>query len=580
MKVDRSDQKNWRSFFWSFLKKRKLSLTVYVILASWVGIYSVLNAFCIKWMIDAIPNAHQSFFALLFPLLGLLVNNELHNLSWRGINWICIRTIPEVKSAMTRSLFAYAHQKSYSFFEKKLSGKIAQDVAIVTDAFERTFGNIGVRFIRGGAQLVVSLILMSQIHIGFCGILLIWTLLFSSFSLLFSKRIRGLSRNMASTQSEVAGQIVDSFSASKEVKLFLAEEAERNRLDLFLDRWRDSFRKKGVFFLKFYFVQGLSISCLIFAMGYLLVQQQVAGMVTTGDFAYILSSIFFLTEMVWANTELFDQFNEQIGRCKQSLSHFFEEEKAPFFSLSHSAEVSLQKGAIEFDSVRFSYFQGVPIFDQLSLSISAKEKVGVVGRSGAGKSTLVHLLLGFFALEKGKISIDGHNLGSLSPNCLYSAIAVVSQNPALFHRTAIENIRFAKPDATEDEVIESAKLAGLSIEEDLHRNVFDFSGGERQRIAIARAILKNAPILILDEPTSQLDALTEKEVKASLFQLMENKTTIAITHHLSTLIEMDRIVVLEQGTIVEQGTHEELLAYGGRYSTIWSAQMGTSFLNL
>jgi len=563
-------------FFLAFLRKRKTLICLYVVLAAWAGLFVVFNAYLLKVLIDRLSGSLGGFRDLIAPLLILLVNSEFHNMSWRGINLVCLKLIPPIKSEMTRDLFDRAHQKPYPFFQKRLSGAIAQDVAIVTDAFERTIGNIGIRFIRGGAQLIASLILMGSIHLGYSLLFLSWMFCFATVSVLVSKKIRAYSCETARTQSEISGQIVDSFSAAKEVKLFGGAAAESNRLDRFLERWRYAYKQKGSFFLKFYLLQGCSITCLIFAMTFLLIKQHLVGLVTTGDFVYILSSTFLLTEMIWANTELIDQFNEQMGRCAQSLSHLLKVENEN--CLENPKEGIVKKGEISFESIVFSYKPDHPLFEGASLRIAGGEKVGIVGRSGAGKSTLIHLLLGFYSLDKGRITIDGQDVASICRESLYQSVAVVSQNPALFQRSLLENIRFSNQMAFDEKVLEAARLAGLDLQDAVDINASELSGGERQRVAIARAILKNAPILILDEPTSQLDAITEYEVKASLYRLMEGKTTIAITHNLSTLSEMDRIIVLDQGKIIEEGTHIDLLRKNGKYADLWKAQVGNSFL--
>lgn len=557
-------------FFWGFLKKKKALLSVYLILSAWVGLFGVFNTWLLREFVDSVLNLKGALSGFSLPLFLLLANSELHNLSWRGINLLCLKLIPETKSEITETLFKRVHTKPYSFFQERLSGSIAQDIGIVTDAFERAVGSIGIRLIRGASQLVVSLILMWQIYFGYTLLFLGWTLCFGTLSFLVSKKVRFYSRETARTQSEILGQVVDSFSGAKEVKLFGKAKDESLRLGFFLNNWRDAYKEKSKFFLKLSFVQGLSITCLLLGMSVLLTRQVAVGTLSIGDLVYILSATFFLTETIWANTELVDQFNEQMGRVAQSLFHLLDRDAKP--STVNHESVAIKKGEICFESVTFSYQSAHPLFEGFSLRISSGEKIGIVGRSGMGKSTLLHLLLGLYPLQSGRILIDNQDIALISPESLYRAISVVSQNPSLFQRSVLDNIKFSQGMASNKDVLHAAQLAGLGSQPEMNFNASLLSGGERQRVAIARAILKDAPILILDEPTSQLDALTESEIKESLYFLMEGKTTLVVSHDLPMLSKMDRIIVFERGKVIEEGTHLSLLKEGGHYAALWSAQ--------
>jgi ATP-binding cassette subfamily B protein len=240
-------------------------------------------------------------------------------------------------------------------------------------------------------------------------------------------------------------------------------------------------------------------------------------------------------------------------------------------------------GHITFDKVKFHYKDTKPLFENKSIEIEAGQKVGLVGYSGGGKSTFVHLILRLYDVTHGSILIDGQDIKSVSQDSLRENIAMIPQDPSLFHRSLRENIRYGRIDATDEEVMEAAKKAHAHEFIEKLPQGYDalvgergvkLSGGQRQRIAIARAILKNAPILIMDEATSQLDSLTEALIQESLWQLMEHKTTLVIAHRLSTLLHMDRILVFDQGKIVEDGNHNDLLSKGGLYKNLWNAQVG------
>jgi ATP-binding cassette subfamily B protein/ATP-binding cassette subfamily B multidrug efflux pump len=261
-------------------------------------------------------------------------------------------------------------------------------------------------------------------------------------------------------------------------------------------------------------------------------------------------------------------------------------------------KINVDKGEINIQEVKFGYLShenitAKPVFDSLSLAISAGERVGIVGRSGAGKSTLINLLLRFYDIQSGSISIDGQNIKQVQQESLRENIAVVTQDTSLLHRSVRENILFGRPDATEEEMIAAAKKAEahefiLELKDIQGRVGYDahvgergvsLSGGQRQRIAIARVVLKDAPILIMDEATSALDSEIESAIQKSLNQLMEDKTVIAIAHRLSTIAAMDRLIVFDQGEIIEQGTHKQLMETQGVYAKLWHHQSG-GFLGL
>jgi ATP-binding cassette subfamily B multidrug efflux pump len=253
-----------------------------------------------------------------------------------------------------------------------------------------------------------------------------------------------------------------------------------------------------------------------------------------------------------------------------------------------AATLEVMRGEIRFEDIRFGYGRETGLIDGLTLEVRAGEKIGLVGRSGAGKSTLVNLLLRFFDLEDGKILIDGTDIASVTQESLRAQISVVTQDTSLLHRSIGDNIRYGRPAATEAEIVAAAQIAQAhdfinGLEDWKGRRGYDaqvgergvkLSGGQRQRVAIARVILKNAPILVLDEATSALDSEVEAAIQASLGTLMAGKTVIAIAHRLSTIAQMDRLVVLDRGRVVEQGTHAELLRQGGHYAALWRRQSG------
>lgn len=290
---------------------------------------------------------------------------------------------------------------------------------------------------------------------------------------------------------------------------------------------------------------------------------------------------FWLLGWIWFISYQFSQFARELGVIGNALSLL--QRPHDIIDASNAYNTHFTHGEIRFEQVHFSYRDHRPIFSNLSVTIPAGQKIGLVGFSGSGKSTFVNLILRFYDLKSGRITIDQHDIAQIKQDCLRAQIAMIPQDPMLFHRSLMENIRYGRLDATDEEVIHAAKLAYchdfiMELEEQYQSLVGErgvkLSGGQRQRIAIARAILKNAPVLILDEATSALDSVTEKQIQTSLQNLMKERTTIVIAHRLSTLAEMDRILVFNQGQIIEQGTQEELLNKDGHFSMLWKMQNG------
>jgi ATP-binding cassette subfamily B protein len=304
------------------------------------------------------------------------------------------------------------------------------------------------------------------------------------------------------------------------------------------------------------------------------------SLVSVGDIVLVITIIFRIEGLLQSLGSNFNKFSETWGEIQESLEEIVEPHEIP--DKPHAGDLSVSNGAIVFDHVTFGYTDE-PIFQDLTLTIPAGERLGLVGRSGAGKSTFMRLLLHHHDLERGTVTVDGTDISSVKQESLRRVISVVPQEPLLFHRTIRENIAYGDPDASQEQVIRAAMLAHAhefiehlpeKYESLVGERGIKLSGGERQRVVIARAILKNAPILLLDEATSSLDSESEMEIQKALHELMRGKTVIAIAHRLSTLREMDRIIVLDRGAIVEEGTHQELLDKGGLYSELWRHQAG------
>ncbi len=414
----------------------------------------------------------------------------------------------------------------------------------------------------------------------------LWTLAYIGFLVAIVPQIRRGSKAIAHARSDFVGRIVDSYTNIMTVKLFARPEEEdafvRDSVDLHTERMIAQHRWLSLFSLGLTLLSGL----LIASTTWVAIQLWVNGAVGIDIVAMVLPMTLQISGTSARVAQEITQISDQVGTVHEAMDTIAKPIGLTDPASAKPLEVS--EGAIRFDAVSFHYGRKGGIIEDLSLDIRPGERIGLVGRSGAGKSTLVNLLLRFYDVESGRISIDGQDVAQATQASIRQHISVVTQDTSLLHRSIHDNIAYGRRSASRAEVIEAARQAHAVefIEQlsDWHgRMGFDahvgergvkLSGGQRQRIAIARVILKNAPILILDEATSALDSEVEQAIQTSLESLMQGRTVIAIAHRLSTIAAMDRLVILDRGRIVEQGTHAELLALGGHYAGLWARQSG------
>jgi len=402
----------------------------------------------------------------------------------------------------------------------------------------------------------------------------------------FVPRMRDRSHDMSEARSVLTGRIVDAYTNILTVKLFARAREEdayvRHAVDEHTGLFHASLRLNTLFALSLSTLNAL----LVVSTGGLAILLWTRGAVTVGTVAMALPLAWQIVNtagwVAWQVTAIF----ENIGVVQEGMSTIAR--PIALTDRPDAAALTVARGEVTFDNVRFGYGRETGLIDGLSLTVRAGEKIGLVGRSGAGKSTLVNLLLRFFDLEDGRILIDGQDIAAVTQESLRAQISVVTQDTSLLHRSIRDNIRYGRAEATEAEIVTAARLAHADefigdLEDWKGRRGFDaqvgergvkLSGGQRQRVAIARVILKNAPILVLDEATSALDSEVEAAIQASLGTLMAGRTVIAIAHRLSTIAQMDRLVVLDRGRIVEQGSHAELLRRNGHYAALWRRQSG------
>ena len=480
----------------------------------------------------------------------------------------------------------YLLRQSMGYFQDEFAGRIATKLMQTSLAVRETvvklldIGNYVLVFFAG--TLAVAAASDWRLMLPFAA----WIAGYALLMLHFVPRMEKISRAQADARSEMTGRIVDSYTNIATVKLFSHSRREqayaREAMDGFLTTVYPQMRLATHVYSLLY-AMNMALLFATVVLGLWLWHQ---GAVGAGAIAVTVALVLRILGMSqWIMWELSTLF-ENIGTVHDGIGSI---SLPPTVDDAAGAPALARvRGDIRFDGVGFHYGKAGGVIDHLDLHVRPGEKIGVVGRSGAGKSTLVNLLLRFHDCESGRILVDGTDIASVQQDSLRAQIGVVTQDTSLLHRSVRDNILYGRPDAGEDEMVEAARQARahefiLELTDGQGRRGYDahvgergvkLSGGQRQRIAIARVLLKNAPILVLDEATSALDSEVEAVIQENLYRLMEGKTVIAIAHRLSTIAAMDRLVVMDQGAIVEQGVHGELVAAGGLYAQLWARQSG------
>lgn len=575
--------KNLLLFIWNFLKPYKPIAVIYVFIAAIAGFMGPINSMLLKHIIDSLSiSPSQNVQILFWPAIFLLLNFIiLDNFTWRGVGTINYKYQPIIKNKIIHDTFKFVLDSPQTFFHDNFSGRIASHITTLADNIIRILYPILPNFIRNFSLLIVSLIIVYHVNINFFYTMVLWAILFFSFSFMMSTKLVYLSDAHADSESSISGSLVDSITNVSNVRLFAKNDFELSYLNRLLKIRKGKFKKEELFILIMNSIQGALIAVMLGFMIYFLIHLYEKREVTVGDFALILGITMEIAYITWFTMSQVNEFHQAVGKCKQSLSSLILPQEIQ--DKEDACDLKVKEGRITFSDVKFQYKGMEPLFHNKSVCIEGGQKVGLVGYSGGGKSTFVNLILRLYDVTSGQILIDGQDIRDITQNSLHKSIAMIPQDPSLFHRTLLENIRYGRTEASDTEVIEAAKKAHAhefivklpqGYDSPVGERGVKLSGGQRQRIAIARAILKNAPILMLDEATSQLDSVTENEIQESLWELMQGKTAIVIAHRLSTLLHMDRILVFNQGKIVEDGSHPELLASNGLYKTLWEAQVG------
>ncbi len=581
------DSKNILRIMWQHLgryKGRWFVLLGFIALAKGLDVLApVFYKRFFDLLAGEIPASPEALPGLLVgTILIVLVIHGGAWVSWRFSSVINLWLQPRVMADIVQTGHAYLHDNSYKFFSDSFTGSLVKRVNRLARSFEMLADQMQYTFVPITITVLGNLIVLWTRSSVLGMILLVWVVLYLFLNIAYASWKTKYDYRSSQLDSEATGVLADSITNAITVKLFTGKAHEKGLYKDVTERQRKARSVAwGLGELMDAFQGGMMI-LIEFVIMYYAIELWQEGVLTIGDFALIQGYLVGLFTSLW-------DIGRSIRRTFEALAEA--DEMVEILQAAHEVkdskrakELDVQTGRIMFDNVYFSFNKTRRILRGLDLTIKAGEKVALVGPSGAGKSTITKLLFRFFDVERGKIYVGNQNIAKVTQESLRANIALVPQEPILFHRTIMENIRYGRRDATDEEVMEAAKRAHvhefvMELPEGYETYVGErgvkLSGGERQRVAIARAILKDAPILVLDEATSSLDSESEALIQDALDELMRGKTTIVIAHRLSTIMMMDRILVIEGGKLIDTGTHKQLLRKkDGIYKKLWEIQAG------
>jgi ATP-binding cassette subfamily B multidrug efflux pump len=577
-------------FAWHYLRPIRFWFVLLFVIALLVGLFEASLYILIGWLVDLLTQsspdriwAEHGNALLLVGAMILIVRPALHFVHGLVSNQLIV---PQSTNMIRWRTHVYTLGHALSYFQADFAGRLANRIMQAGGAIRSIAVTVLDTLLYVAIFAFTALGVFSSVSPWLALPMGLWIAFYIVLLYFFVPRAKERSLKVADTRSALVGRVVDSYTNILTVKLFARSEEERSAVNeslsantrAFLDSMRLNTGVGGIL--------AFMNSALLVATGGLSIMLWRQGLMTSGETATGLSLVMRILAMSgWVMHTVRDVF-ENIGTVQESMDTIARPHGLTDVPSAPRLEVT--QGEVRFENVSFHYGREEGVIERLDLTIRAGEKVGLVGTSGAGKTTITSLLLRLHDLEGGRILIDGQDIARVSQDSLRSSIAMVTQDTSLLHRSLRDNIAYGRPGARQREIEQAARLAHahefiMQLEDHRGRRGYDahvgergvkLSGGQRQRIAIARVILQDAPILVLDEATSALDSEVEGAIQESLATLMEGKTVIAIAHRLSTIAALDRLVVIDQGRIVEEGSHGELLGRGGLYARLWRRQSG------
>lgn len=573
------------SFVWHFVKSQYITFFFIALLSLAWSIDTTFWPYLIGVIIDILTkheiNRDSAWVALKIPVFLGIGLWTLIEVSFRIQRFLLAKSLPKLEASIRMHMFDYIQHHSPNYFNQHFSGSLANKITDMTSQVSIILEGLLTMLIPGFVGILLALVFFASLNPLFAAIYVIWLTVHFTICLICSRKCSHYEEVHGEVRSALIGKIVDSLTNNFAVNIFYRFAYEKKHIAHFqkIEQEKNYAAKKYTAVM--YVFLGLS-AFIIAALGIngFMLYLWIKGKISTGEIVQVFNMTFNILIMMWFLSTSLPALFQSIGIARQALSVMRHPQDV--LDLPSAKPLVITQGEITFKDVSFQYGEK-QLFHNKNVKIQGGEKVGLVGYSGAGKTTFVNLILRFYPLQSGKILIDNQEITQIKLESLRRQVALIPQEPVLFHRTIEENIRYGNVQASHEDMLRAAKLANC---DEFIKNCPDgyntiigergtkLSGGERQRIAIARAMLANAPILLLDEATSALDSVTEGYIQESIEKLIEKRTTIVIAHRLSTLAKMDRILVFKQGKIIEEGSHQNLLSLKGYYKHLWDMQAG------
>ncbi len=570
---------NYSSFLLYFLKKQYLLFCALLLLSLSSAVSSTVWPFVLSNVVDILDQYNGDKLYIFHTNMTIFLKVMLFWVMLEGMTrsrgLLLAYLLPKFEANIRVFTYNYVINHSHSYFITNYVGTIANRIGDLPRASSLVIDIILSQFTTFFIAIVVSTYLLSTISNLLAFVLFFWLTLHITICIYFSRKATDYSRIQSEARSNLQGKIVDSISNHLSIRLFGGHKHESNYIQEVQNDEQVKYIKAMIYIEKVKIALGLLSMLGVCTLFYCTIYVWQIGNISIGNVVFVANLTINMMALVWTVSEEMTYFFREVGVCNQAIKII----KDPI-NIQQTAQAKpliVSKGDISFHNVYFSY-NSIDLFQGLTINIKGGTRIGLVGRSGAGKSTFVGLILRLYDPTHGAVYIDNQDIKNVTSASLHNNITLIPQEPILFHRSIIENVRYGKNDITDEEVMEACRRAQchdsiLKMENGYNTIVGELgsslSGGQRQRIAMARSIIANAPIAILDEATSALDNITERAIQRDFFELTAGRTTIVIAHRLSTLLNVDRILVFEEGSIVEDGSHNDLIAQKGRYAQMW-----------